>query len=139
MKLALKPFFVAGALALPLAASLPAPKVLEIRIEADPATDTYRFVPDRISAKAGDVLRFQVASGPPHSVVFEGKDLSTAARAALNAAMPARFTELASPTLREKGARYEITIPAALPAGRYPFFCLTHRAYDMRGELTVTR
>jgi plastocyanin len=27
----------------------------------------------------------------------------------------------------------------ALPAGRYPFFCLTHRAYDMRGELTVTR
>jgi plastocyanin len=53
--------------------------------------------------------------------------------------MPARFAELASPTLREKGARYEITIPAALPAGRYPFFCLTHRAYDMRGELTVTR
>ena len=30
-----------------------------------------------------------------------------------------------------------MTVPA-LPAGRYEFFCLPHRAYDMRGILQIT-
>jgi plastocyanin len=108
----------------------------EIRIEADPAADQYRFVPAEVTARRGDVLVFRAAKGGPHSVIFEERGIPAGARAALSAALPNRTSDLGSPLLAD-GAVYRIVIPATLPPGRYPFYCLPHRAYDMRGELTV--
>ena len=120
-----------GALAAPRAN---AQQVHEIQMAADDEGG-FGFTPSTVSAKRGDVLLFKAASGSPHSVVFEGKELSPAARQALNGAMPRRAGDLSSPLLKE-GAEYRVVVPA-LPAGSYKFFCLPHRAYDMRGVLTV--
>jgi plastocyanin len=108
----------------------------EIRLEVDEKRGEYRFVPARVSAKPGDVLVFRTVSGAPHSVVFEAGGLSPAAHEALNGALARRSADLSSPLLTRNGAEYQITVPT-LSKGSYPFFCLPHRAYDMRGELIV--
>jgi plastocyanin len=120
-----------------VAAEAQAQKVHEIRLEANPEKEIYRFSPARVTARPGDVLLFRAVSGTPHSVVFEGGRLSGPAREALNGALSRRSGDLSSPLLTPDGAEYRMTVPA-LPAGRYDFFCLPHRAYDMRGVLQVT-
>ena len=115
-----------------------AQRVHEIRMEANPEKEVYRFSPAQVTARPGDVLLFKVASGSPHSIVFEGAGLSQTARAALNGAMDRRSADLSSPLLTSEGAQYRIVVPA-IAAGSYSFFCLPHRAYDMRGELRITR
>ena len=125
------------ALASWVTAEAQAQKVHEIRLEANPEKEIYRFSPERISARPGDVLLFRAVSGTPHSVVFEGGRLSGPAHEALNGALSRRSGDLSSPLLTPDGAEYRMTVPA-LPAGRYEFFCLPHRAYDMRGVLQVT-
>jgi plastocyanin len=115
-----------------------AQRVHQIKLEANPAKDTYRFTPALTSARPGDVLLFKVVSGAPHSIVFEGAGLTETAREALNGAMNRRVGELSSPLLTTEGAEYRIVVPQ-IPPGTYDFFCLPHRAYDMRGQLRVTR
>ncbi|MGH7579964.1 MAG: plastocyanin/azurin family copper-binding protein [Gemmatimonadales bacterium] len=111
-----------------------AQEVHEIRMVAEGKRE-FRFQPAAITARRGDVLLFKAVSGAPHSVVFEGRDLPADARKKLNAALPRRASDLSSPLLTD-GSEYRVVIPA-LPAGTYQFFCLPHRAYDMRGEVTV--
>jgi plastocyanin len=96
----------------------------------------FRFVPASVTARRGDVLLFKAVSGAPHSVVFEGKGLSDQAREKFNAALPRRAGDLSSPLLTE-GTEYRIVVPLGLAAGTYRFFCLPHKAYDMRGEFTI--
>ena len=108
----------------------------QVRMVMDEKRGEYRFVPDKVSAKPGDVLVFRAVSGAPHSIVFEVGGLSGAAHDALNGAMAGRSADLSSPLVTRNDAEYRITVPA-MPKGSYPFFCLPHRAYDMRGELTV--
>ena len=115
-----------------------AQRVHEIRLEANPGKEVYRFSPERITARPGDVLLFKAGSGSPHSIVFEGAGLSGPAHEALNGAMSRRTGDLSSPLLTPEGAEYRVVVPA-LPAGRYEFFCLPHRAYDMRGVLQVPK
>jgi plastocyanin len=112
-----------------------AQEVHEIRMVAD-GKGEFRFAPASVSARRGDVLLFKAVSGAPHSVVFEGKDLPAQAREKLNAALPRRAGDLSSPLLTE-GSEYRIVVPQGLSAGTYKFFCLPHKAYDMRGEVTV--
>jgi plastocyanin len=109
-----------------------------IRLEADTAADIHRFVPARVTAKAGDVLRFRVTSGAPHSIAFQGASLSPATRQVLNAAMPNRTGDLSGPVLATNGAEYRMVLPA-LPPGRYVFYSLPHRAYEMEGELFIVK
>jgi plastocyanin len=125
---------LAGLLALG-ATPAAAQEVHEIRMMAD-GKGEFRFAPASVSARRGDVLLFKAVSGAPHSVVFEGKELTAQAREKLNAAMPRRAGDLSSPLLTE-GSEYRMAVPHGLAAGTYKFFCLPHRAYDMRGEVTV--
>ncbi|MGH7508878.1 MAG: plastocyanin/azurin family copper-binding protein [Gemmatimonadales bacterium] len=119
-------------------AAAEAQKVHEIRLQANPEREIYRFSPARVSARPGDVLLFKAVSGTPHSVVFEGGQLSGRAREALNGAMGRRAGDLSSPLLTSDGAEYRMVVPA-LPPGTYEFFCLPHRAYSMRGSLLITK
>ena len=107
--------------------------VIETRADADEESYTYR--PETVTAKAGDILIVRGAEGENHAVSFE-RGIAPAARQALNAAMPNRVGDLSGP-LVPVGREYRITIPASLPAGRYRFFCLPHRAYDEAGWLVV--
>ncbi len=125
---------LAGSLALG-AGSAAAQEVHEIQMVAD-GKGEFRFVPASVSARRGDVLLFKAVSGAPHSVVFEGKGLTAQAREKLNAALPRRSGDLSSPLLTED-SEYRFVVPPGIPAGTYRFFCLPHRAYDMRGEVTV--
>jgi plastocyanin len=125
---------VAGLLVLSVARAA-AQEVHEIRMVED-GKGEFRFEPASVSARRGDVLLFKAVSGAPHSVVFEGKDLPAQAREKFNAALPRRAGDLSSPLLTEK-SEYRVVIPHGIPAGSYRFFCLPHRAYDMRGEVIV--
>ena len=117
------------------AAPAAAQEVHEIRMVAE-GKGEFRFVPASVSARRGDVLLFKAVSGAPHSVVFEGKELAAQAREKLNGALPRRAGDLSSPLLSQ-GSEYRIVVPPGLPAGTYRFFCLPHKAYDMRGEVSV--
>lgn len=112
--------------------------VHRVTMQEGPGRGEYRFSPSVVTVRPGDVLVFRAASGAPHSVVFEAGGLSAVSREALNSALPNRSADLSSPLLTREGAEYRIVVPE-LPAGSYPFFCLPHRAYDMRGELQVKR
>lgn len=115
-----------------------AQKVHEIRLEANPEKEIFRFSPAQVSARPGDVLLFRAVSGTPHSIVFESGGLSGPAHEALNGALSRRSGDLSSPLLTLNGAEYRMVVPVLAP-GKYAFFCLPHRAYDMRGELKITK
>lgn len=115
-----------------------AQKVHEIRLDAKPDKEVYRFNPPLVTARPGDVLVFKAASGAPHSIVFEAGGLSEQAHEALNGAMSRRAGDLSSPLLTVDGSEYRMVIPQLVP-GIYHFYCLPHRAYDMRGQLRVTK
>ncbi|MBA3258583.1 MAG: hypothetical protein H0T68_03840 [Gemmatimonadales bacterium] len=136
MRRSVKTIGVALALAGGATVTVEAQSSHEVRLEADSKSGEYAFSPATVTARPGDVLVFKLVNGAPHSVVFEAKGLPATARQALNASMPRRSADLSSPLLTENGAEYRLTVPA-LPAGTYRFFCLPHRAYDMRGELRV--
>jgi plastocyanin len=129
---------LAGVFTVALWSTAEAQRVHEIRLEANAEKEVYRFSPANISARAGDVLLFKTVSGTPHSIVFEAQGISGAAHEALNGAMARRAGDLSSPLLSPDGAEYRVTVPALNP-GRYEFFCLPHRAYDMRGSLRITK
>ena len=120
------------------AAAAQAQKTHEIRLEADREKESYQFSPARVTAAPGDVLLFKVVNGAPHSIVFEAKDLSPTARSALNSALSRRSADLSSPLLTKDGTEYRLILPR-LPPGTYAYFCLPHRAYDMRGEIVVKK
>ena len=107
-----------------------------VRLIADPAKSEYRFEPATLVVRPNDIVVFRVMSGAPHSVVFEGAGLSPGVRGALNSALPNRSGDLSSPLFTSLGLEYRMVVPQ-VPAGTYPFYCLPHRAYDMRGELTI--
>ncbi len=115
-----------------------AQKVHEIRLEANPEKEIFRFSPAQVTARPGDVLLFKAVSGTPHSIVFESGGLSGPAHEALNGALSRRSGDLSSPLLTLNGAEYRMVVPVLAP-GKYAFFCLPHRAYDMRGELKITK
>jgi plastocyanin len=127
---------------IPIAASLLASSVVqasaqevhEIRMVGS-AKGEFRFEPASVKTRRGDVLLFRAVGGGPHSVVFQSKDMSPADRERLNDAMPRRAGDLSSPLLTD-GSEYRVVVPA-LTAGTYHFFCLPHKAYDMRGEVVV--
>jgi plastocyanin len=121
-----------------LASALQAQRVHEIRIQANPEKETYRFTPPLITARAGDILLFRAGQGVPHSIVFESRGLSEATQEALNGAMSRRIGDLSSPLLTQSGAQYRIVVPR-IPPGIYHFYCLPHRAYDERGQLRIAR
>jgi plastocyanin len=107
-----------------------------VRLIADAGKDEYRFEPSSLTVRPNDVIVFRAARGAPHSIVFEGAGLSPGVRGAFNSAMPDRSGDLSSPLLTAAGKEYRMVVPQ-VPEGTYPFYCLPHRAYDMRGAITV--
>lgn len=127
---------VTAAAALPMTVEAQGRKTHVVELEADREKEIYRFSPAQLNARAGDVVVFRAKSGAPHSVVFEGEELSPEAQTALSQALGRRQGELSSPMLTKNGAEYKMVLPK-LPAGTYSYFCLPHRAYDERGTLVV--
>ena len=115
--------------------TLEAQKVVTIKIEGSEKSGRFRFNPAQVEARPGDVLKFTVVSGAPHTVVFQGDGLPADVHAALNQAIPNRMGDLRGPML-STGQVLSFTIPA-LPPGKYVFYCLIHLSYKEQGELTI--
>ncbi len=96
----------------------------------------YKFVPDQLTIKSGDVIRFHNVSGGPHNVSFWADSIPAGAADALKGGMPDQMAPLEGPLLTEPNAVYTVTFTNA-PAGEYKFYCLPHLALGMRGKLTV--
>ena len=107
-----------------------------VQLIADAGKDDYRFAPASLTVRPNDVIVFRVTTGAPHSIVFEGARLSPGVRGAINSAMPGRSGDLSSPLLTGVGKEYRMVVPQ-VPPGTYQYYCLPHRAYDMRGAITI--
>lgn len=127
-------------LALTLALSnvgpITAQQVHQVKIEGNRDQGRFRFDPARITVAPGDIVRFVVRSGQPHSVVFDSTGLAPADKSALNDALPERMSLLSGPILTEEGQVFEIKVPRLSP-GTYRFYCLPHRAYRAEGVMVV--
>jgi len=126
-RLALSTALVLGALGM---AGYPAPRVVSVRLQGN------EFTPKDAHVRVGDSIRFVNGNGGPHNVKFADDSISAAARALLEKAMGGeKIGPLSSPLLLDPGETYAFVVPA-VPAGRYPLFCLPHMA-NMRGALIV--
>src|SRR5262245_51099985 len=55
---------------------------------------SYKYVPDQLTIKSGDVVRFHNVSGGPHNVSFWGDSIPSGAADALKAGMPDQMAPL---------------------------------------------
>jgi plastocyanin len=97
---------------------------------------SYKYVPDQLTIKSGDVVRFHNVSGGPHNVSFWTDSIPGGAADALKAGMPDQMAPLEGSLLTEVNGIYSVNFAKA-PAGEYKFYCLPHLALGMKGKLTV--
>ena len=97
---------------------------------------SYKFVPDQLTIKSGDVVRFHNVSGGPHNVSFWADSIPSGAADALKAGMPDQMAPLEGSLLTEPNGIYTVNFANA-PAGEYKYYCLPHLALGMKGKLTV--
>ena len=97
---------------------------------------SYKYVPDQLTIKAGDQVRFHNVSGGPHNVSFWADSIPSGAADALKAGMPDQMAPLEGQLITEPNAVYTVTFTNA-PAGEYKYYCLPHLALGMKGRITV--
>lgn len=97
---------------------------------------SYKYVPDQLTIKSGDVVRFHNVSGGPHNVSFWADSIPAGASDALKAGMPDQMAPLEGQLLTEPNAIYTVNFANA-PAGEYKFYCLPHLALGMKCKITV--
>ena len=98
--------------------------------------NAYKYVPDQLTIKAGDVVNFHNKSGGPHNVSFWGDSIPAGASDVLTGTMPEQMAPLEGPLLTEPDAVYKISFAGA-PTGEYKYYCLPHLALGMKAKITV--
>jgi plastocyanin len=94
-----------------------------------------RFVPDQITIKAGDAVRFVNGEGGPHNVHIWADSIPSGAESAIS--IDKQLSPLVSEMLVEPAAAVTVTFAAGAPAGEYHFTCDPHGAMGMHGKITV--
>jgi len=97
---------------------------------------SYKYVPDQLTIKAGDQVRFHNVSGGPHNVSFWADSIPAGAADALKAGMPDQMAPLEGQLLTEPNAIYAVSFANA-PTGEYKYYCLPHLALGMKAKITV--
>ena len=97
---------------------------------------SFKYVPNALVIRSGDVVRFHNKSGGPHNVSFWPDSIPPGGVAALNAGMANQTASLQGPLLIDVGTVYEVSFASA-PSGVYNFYCLPHLGLGMTGNLTV--
>ena len=97
---------------------------------------SYKYVPDQLTIKSGDVVRFHNVSGGPHNVSFWADSIPSGAADALKAGMPDQMAPLEGQLITEPNGIYTVNFANA-PAGDYKYYCLPHLALGMKAQITV--
>ena len=97
---------------------------------------SYKYVPDQLTIKSGDVVRFHNASGGPHNVSFWADSIPSGAADALKAGMPDQMAPLEGQLITEPNGIYTVNFANA-PTGDYKYYCLPHLALGMKAQITV--
>ncbi|HEX6644317.1 MAG TPA: plastocyanin/azurin family copper-binding protein [Gemmatimonadales bacterium] len=95
----------------------------------------YRFVPEQLTIKAGDVVRFHNRQGGPHNVMFFSDSIPAGAAAIIDAGM-----DESAPLTSQMAVTQDEIITVAFngaPAGRYHYTCVPHQAMGMNGNIIV--
>ena len=96
----------------------------------------YKYVPEQLTIKSGDVVNFVNVSGGPHNVSFWADSIPAGAADPLKAGMPDQMAPLEGQLITEPNGVYTINFANA-PAGEYKYYCLPHLALGMKAKLTV--
>jgi len=96
----------------------------------------YRYMPDQLTIKVGDTVRWINASGGPHNVQFKSGQVPDSAEAVLNAAMANRIGPMNGQLLMAPNAVYEVSFEGA-PVGEYAYVCTPHEMLGMAATLTI--
>lgn len=119
----------------PAPAAAPAGAVHDVNMVLEGTA--YKYVPDQLTIKAGDKVRFHNVSGGPHNVHFWADSIPAGAAQALDALMTGdKLEPLGGPLMIEPNAVYEITF-TGLPTGEYKYYCTPHLAMGMVAKLTI--
>jgi plastocyanin len=97
---------------------------------------SYKYVPDQLTIKAGDVVRFHNVSGGPHNVSFWADSIPAGAADPLKAGMPDQMAPLEGQLITEPNGIYTVNFANA-PTGEYKYYCLPHLALGMKAKITV--
>jgi len=100
---------------------------------------TYKYVPNKLTIKAGDTIKFTSVSGGPHNVQFYPDSIPANVPApikALAVAPPEKGGNIVSESMKMDNESLDVSFAGA-PAGTYKFFCAPHHALGMVGEVTV--
>lgn len=95
----------------------------------------YRFVPEQVTIKAGDVVRFHNRQGGPHNVMFFSDSIPAGAAAVIDAGM-----DESAPLTSQMAVTQDEVITVAFtgaPTGRYHYTCVPHQAMGMNGNIIV--
>jgi plastocyanin len=96
----------------------------------------YKYDPENLTIKSGDVVRYHNKSGGPHNVSFWADSIPSGAADVLKKTMPNQMAPLEGPLFTEPNAVYEVSFAGA-PKGDYKYYCLPHLALGMKAKLTV--
>ena len=95
----------------------------------------YKFVPENLTIKAGDGVKWVMVSGGPHNVAFQ--NVAADAKEQLKANMPDQSTgELSSKMYMQPNESLTMSF-ANVKAGKYDYVCTPHLAMNMKGSITV--
>lgn len=98
--------------------------------------NAYKYVPDNLTIRSGDVVRFHNVSGGPHNVAFWADSIPAGAAEPLRAGMPDQMAPLEGQLITEPNGIYTVTFADA-PTGEYKYYCLPHLALGMKARITV--
>jgi plastocyanin len=99
----------------------------------------YKYVPDKLTIKAGDVVRFHSKSGGAHNVQFYPDSIPANVPGPIKAlaiAPPEKGGSIASESMKTEGETFELSFAGA-PTGEYKYFCAPHHALGMVAAITV--
>ena len=96
----------------------------------------YKFIPENITVKSGDAIKYVMVSGGPHNVAFPSV-ADAAVKAQLDANMPGqKMGEASGPMVMQPNEAYTVSF-AKIPAGTYEVVCVPHLAMNMKRVVTV--
>jgi plastocyanin len=95
---------------------------------------SYKYVPDQLTIKPNDLIRYHNKSGGPHNVSFWADSIPSGAASAI--VVPDPMAPLASKLVVAPDEVIEVKFNNA-PAGEYKYYCTPHLALGMKAKLTV--